>query len=308
MSLEYRKYLTFFSFVIVAGLLWFAFKYKEIYTQHIPVALEWVNVPDNLKIQDQTAYFIDVELTGNGFNLLRSKYFAPTVELDFKKYVTIDSLYMFSPQTATGTIKEQLSSNFKVEYIQVDPFEIDVMRFVSKKVPLVKDFRVDYGDNLQPLHVPYFEPDSVSITGNDALIKEIEKLQIELEDIMVTDTLYRQEVNLKALFGDIKMEPSRVEFIVNTGVMTEGSFMVPVTISNNTDNSSFKIIPSEVEVVFAYRLKDHDAIQASDFIINVDYNMLTDDYSSVSVDVEVFNDKVSSVRHNPQQVQILLMQ
>ncbi|WP_438961304.1 hypothetical protein [Nonlabens sp.] len=308
MSLEYKKYGTFFSFVIVTGLLWFAFKYKEIYTQHISVAIEWINVPEDLKIKDQSTYYIDVELTGSGFSLLKSKYFAPKVALDFNKYVAVDSLYIFSPQRATGAIKEQLSSNFKVEYIDADSFALDVMRFVSKKVPLVKDFEVSYGDHLQPLYEPYFEPDSVNITGNDALIDEMDKLQIELEDIMVVDTLYKKEIDLKSLFSEIKTEPSIVEFIVTSGVMTEGSFMVPINIINNKGNSSIKIIPSEVEVVFTYRLKDHDAIQASDFMINVDYNSLKNDYSAVNVNVEVLNDKVVSKRHNPQQVQILLMQ
>lgn len=308
MSLEYKKLLSFTSFLLVAGLLWFVFKYKEVYTQRILVNLEWTNIPDDIKIKEDKIYYIDAELTGVGFNLLKSKYFAPSVKLDFTKYVMIDSLYIFNPQSALVTLKEQLGSKFKVDYVVREPIQIELVKFISKTVPLRRRFAINYNSNLQPTEKPYFQPDSVLVTGNDLVLKDIQQLEVEINDLVVSDTLFMKDIDLSELFDNVKISPSQVEYVVHSSVMTEGSFTIPINIINNNNNNTVKVIPSEVNIVFTCKLSDYEDIGVSDFVINLDYDILTKEYNLVTLNIDVLNDKVFSVRHTPQQAQVLLIQ
>ncbi|MBF4984178.1 hypothetical protein FNJ87_07500 [Nonlabens mediterrranea] len=307
MSLEYRKWLTFSTFVFIAGLLWFFFKYKEVYTQHVAVDILWVNVPDNVQLKDGLSYQLDVELTGNGFNLLKASYVAPQVELDFQKYVYKDNRYYFNPTSILGSLKNQLSYGYKVGYVSEELMTIEVDEFIAKKVKLQSVIKVTYQDNYLPITDPYFVPDSVVVTGNDSFIERLGSLKVNLGDLEIQDTLLIEQIDLSNQFPDIKIEPSTVDYIVKSAVMTEGSFMVPVNVVNNKEGFTVKVIPSEIEVVFNCRLQDYNEISETDFSTVIDYESLKEDYNLISTDVKVLNDKISSIRYTPQQIQILLM-
>ncbi|GAK90804.1 hypothetical protein JCM19297_103 [Nonlabens ulvanivorans] len=307
MSLEYRKWLTFSTFVLIAGMLWFFFKYKEIYTQHVAIDILWVNVPSNLKLKDGLSYQLDVELTGNGFNLLKAKYVAPQVELDFQKYVYKNESYFFDPKLVMGTLKSQLTKGYKVGYVSQDLMTIELDEYIAKKVNLKPDIKVTYQDNYLPVTKPYFIPDSVTITGNNTFIKEINELVVNQSDVVIQDTLVIKSINFNELYPDIKVEPSSVNYVIKSAVMTEGSFMISVEVINNKDNIAVKVIPSEIEVVFNCKLQDYEMINSADFKAIIDYNKLTEDYNLIAPTINILNDKVSSVRYSPQQVQILVM-
>ncbi|WOI24132.1 YbbR-like domain-containing protein [Nonlabens ulvanivorans] len=307
MSLEYRKWLTFSTFVLIAGLLWFFFKYKEVYTQHVAVDVLWVNVPSNVKLKDGLSYQLDVELTGNGFNLLKASYVAPIVELDFQKYVYKNGDYFFDPKSVMGSLKTQLANNYKIGYVSEELITIKVDEFISKKVGLRSKIKTVYEDNYLPVVSPYFIPDSVVITGNDLLIKDLDILEVSHTDIAIKDTLVIKHIDLVELYPDIKVEPSNVDYVIKSAVMTEGAFMVPVDVINNKDNVAVKIIPSEVEVVFNCKLQEYEMIDVSDFKAVVDYNDLSEDYNLITTEVKILSDKVSSIRFSPQQIQILVM-
>lgn len=164
-----------------------------------------------------------------------------------------------------------------------------------------------YEDNYLPVVSPYFIPDSVVITGNDLLIKDLDILEVSHTDVAIKDTLVIKHIDLVELYPDIKVEPSNVDYVIKSAVMTEGAFMVPVDVINNKDNVAVKIIPSEVEVVFNCKLQEYEMIDVTDFKAVVDYNDLSEDYNLITTDVKILSDKVSSIRFSPQQIQILVM-
>ncbi|PQJ30489.1 hypothetical protein BST92_00385 [Nonlabens arenilitoris] len=206
-----------------------------------------------------------------------------------------------------GSLKNQLAYDFKVGYISEELMTIEVNEFIAKKVGLKSKIKVTYEHNYLPIVSPYFTPDSVLITGNDAMIKSINTLEINYADITVQDTVFKKRININEQYPDIKVEPTHVDYMIKSAVMTEGSFTIPVNIINNKNDIATKIIPSEVEVIFNCRLQDYELIKESDFNVVIDYNSLTEDYNLVTTDVEVLSDRVNSVRFSPQQIQILVM-
>ncbi|MGJ8684148.1 MAG: hypothetical protein ACSHWW_05975 [Nonlabens sp.] len=307
--MEYRKWLTFLFFLIAAALLWFVFKYNQTYSQHIPVEVEWSNIPARIQVKESQDIHIDVELTGNGFKLLNATFFSPSVVLDFQDYVTQENgRYYFIPSIATGSIKEYLSNDFKVDYVTTSKMEIQVVEFSAKQVPLIADFEIKYEENLQSISTPYFNPDSVLITGNDKLISEVKELKIKIPTVNIIDTVTVKQINLSTIFTEFKTAPQTIDYVVNAAVMTEGNFQIPVNVLNVPSNVTLKIIPSEVDVVFNCQLKDYDKISAADFKVEIDYLELENDFNTVVPQVIYKEGIISAVRHAPKQIQLLSIQ
>ncbi len=304
--MEYRKWLTFLVFVIAAALLWFVFKYNQIYTQHIPLEVKWSNVPAHIKIQETDSDFIDVELSGNGFKLLNATFFSPSVNFDFQESVIEENnSYFFKPSSATGIIKESLSKDFKVEFVSTTKVEIQVIEYVSKKVPLVSGFQSVYKENLQTISEPFFKPDSVLVTGNDLLINDLKELRIEIPTLEINDTTFVRIIELGPLFPDFKTEPVEIDYVVNTAIMTEGSFQIPINVLNVPPGVSIKVIPSELTVVFNCQLKNYDHISIAEFMVELDYLNLEENYNTLTPNVIYKEELVNAVRFSPQQIQLL---
>ncbi|SCY13354.1 YbbR-like protein [Nonlabens sp. Hel1_33_55] len=307
---NYRTFLLFIAFTIAAAVLWFLFRYNNTYEEYTDVSIEWSNVPVDVELADSSREVkVPIKIRSSGFRLLWLHYEDLKVPLDFKTMVNTNSnALVFNPESARTAIDRAMGDGIDILEIEANPITLEYQRFDSKIVPIEKNFKVDFTGSYKELGTSSFDVDQVKITGNNAIIKELEALAIDMDDVTVSDSIVSLEVDLNALYPNLKIEPNKVTYTVRAAEMTEGSFKIPVTIKNRPIDGTVKIIPDMVTVVFISKLVDYDSINKNDFKVSVDISEIDNGEATVVPILEYDNEKINTARVQPQFVQILVIQ
>ncbi len=305
-----NSFLLFVAFVVVAALLWFLFRYNNIYEEYSEVRIKWTNIPVDVKLQEEyNTLDVPVKIRASGFTLLWMKYTAIETTLNFDDYVVQkEGDYIFEPQTARNTIDRSMGGNVDIVEINSTSIKIPYERFKSKTVPLIKDFKINFQGNYQMVGKSKFDVPVVKITGNDQLISSLDKIEVNIEDVTVDDTLKIVTIDLNKLYPNIKADPETVNYIIKADQMTEGSFKIPVTLIGKSQDVSVQLIPDVVTIVYSSRLADYDSILKEDFKATVDLSDIDNGETTVVPQLEYSNARVNEARVQPPSIQILVIQ
>lgn len=306
--MKYKSIIGFLLVVLVVATLWFISKYKDTYEEEVLFTVSFENIPNNLILNnDNQQIELPVEIKASGFTLIWEKMFGHSIGLDFEEntFSRNDSLF-FNFSKSIKKIKR--SKAFAYEILSADDIEFNLKheKFKSKKVPLVSKVELEYGGNYQSIVKPYFSPDSVVITGNDAKVNSLNQITV-LHDskVMVNDSLTTLEVDLKEMDPALSYQPQRVSLIVKSAQMTEGKINVPVQIINVPSQNDVKVIPNNVQVVFSTSISNFNKVTEKDFQIIINYEDINDLNIAATPKITVTNNLIVSYRINPKQVQVL---
>ena len=307
---DYSKFFSFIAFTLAAAVLWFLFRYNNTYVENTSVKVQWSNVPVDIELDENyKTVEIPVKVQASGFRLLWLNYESAASTIDFNTAISSrNGELIFRPENSRKIINAAIGEKIKVLEIDNTPISIGYEKFASKKVPLNKNFKLNFMGNYQEVGESSFNEEEVTITGNDDLIKTIDFLNIKLDNIAISDSLVVKEVNLNALYPKLRIEPPTVTYTVRAAQMTEGSMRIPITLINKPVDAKIKLIPEIVTVVFSCRLKDYESVQPDDFKVAIDLqNFNSGDTTAVPI-VTFTNEVVNEARVQPQSVQILIIQ
>jgi hypothetical protein len=306
--MKYKRIIGFFLVVVVVASLWFISKYKDVYKEEVTFNISFINVPHNLTLDASSKQLnVPVEISATGFTLIWEKIFGHQVKLDFKEntFSRNDTLY-FNPTKSVKKIKR--SNTLSYEILSADDLDIPIQykRFKSKKVPVVNKIALDYTLNYLAVKKPYFQKDSVSITGNDVKVDALHELVITRDSkLIIKDTLTTLEIDLKEIDPDLNFEPQMLTLRVEATQMTEGKINIPVRLLNVPLDQQVKLIPDNVQVVYSTAVSNFDQIKAQDFSVSINYDLIEELNIAVIPAIEIQNNKIISYRINPKQVQVL---
>jgi hypothetical protein len=306
--MKYKSITGFLLTVVVVAGLWFVSKYKDIYTEEVFFKIVFINVPKQLVLETSATNFkIPAEVSASGFTLIWEKIFDQRIALDFNDntYMRNDSLF-FNPSKSIKNIKEDEGIAFNI--LNVDDLEIplEYRRFMSKKVALVNNIKINYQMNYSPIKPPYFQIDSVTVTGNDKKVGELEQLVIDTgKTLNIKDTLTSIAIDLKQVDASLNYLPKKILLTVEAMQMTEGKVEVPVKLINTPVDQRVKLIPNSVQVIYTSAVANFNEITASDFNIAINYQDIRDSNVAVQPLADTKNDKIISYRITPAQVQVI---
>jgi len=307
---DYNKFFSFIAFTLAAAVLWFLFRYNNTYVEDTTVKVQWSNVPKDIELNPASiGVEVPIKVQASGFRLLYLNYGTVETTIDFETAVTSkNGELIFYPENSRAVINATVGGNIEVLEIDNNPISLGFEKFASKKVPLVKDFKLNFTGNFQQIGESAFNVEEVMITGNDQKVKELETLKVQLEEVKIQDSLVVKEIDLKKLYPDLRIDPQTVTYTVRAAQMTEGSLRIPITLINKPIDAKVKLIPESVAVVFSSRLKNYDSIKAEDFEVIVDLKGLKSGETTAVPVVSFTNPAVNEARVQPQFVQILIIQ
>jgi hypothetical protein len=307
---DYNKFFSFIAFTLAAAVLWFLFRYNNTYVEDTIVKVQWSNVPKDIELnQGSTGVEVPIKVQASGFRLLWLNYGTVGTTIDFKTAVTSkNGELIFNPENSRSVINAAVGSDIEVLEIDKNPIILGFEKFASKKVPLFKDFKLNFTGNFQQIGESAFSVDEVMITGNDQKVKDLKTLKVQLDAIEIQDSLVVKEIDLKKLYPDLRIDPQTVTYTIRAAQMTEGSIRIPIILINKPIDAKVKLIPESVTVVFSSRLKDYDSIKPEDFEVTVDLKGLKSGETTAVPIVSFTNKAVNEARVQPQSVQILIIQ
>jgi hypothetical protein len=153
---------------------------------------------------------------------------------------------------------------------------------------------------------PYFQVDSVTITGNDVKVNALQELVITRDSkLLIKDSLTTLEIDLKEIDRELNFEPPTLNLRVEATQMTEGKINIPVRLLNVPANLQVKLIPDNVQVVYSTAVTNFNEIKAQDISVFINYDLIEQLNIAVIPAIEISNDKIISYRINPKQIQVL---
>jgi hypothetical protein len=306
--MKYKSIVGFVLVVCVVATLWFISKYKDAYKEEVLLNISFRNVPNYLVLDtDYRQINLPVEVRASGFILIWKKIFGYKVELDFTEntYSRNDSLFFNSSQSIK---KIKRSKTLSYEVLSTDDLDIFLryQRFKSKKVPITHNINLEFTQNYVAIKKPYFQQDSVVITGNDDKVNALSEFLVSRDSkLIIKDSLTILEIDLKEMDSDLSFDPEQLRFTVEATQMTEGTIDVPVSLINKPPDYKVKLIPDNIQVVFSTAVSNFNEITANDFLISVNYELIDDLNISATPKVELLNKRIVSYRINPKKVQVL---
>lgn len=306
--MRYKKILSFLLVVVVVASLWFISKYKDVYREEIIFDISFINIPNSLILLENSKEIqIPLEIQASGLTLIWEKIFGHSLELDLEKntYLRNDSLF-FNSTKSLKNMRKIKSRSYDIVGVDDQELFLNFRKYATKKIPLKNSLTAEYTNNYYPLSDPFFNIDSVIITGNDAIVKELVVFDVKKKSkVIIKDSVTKFSIKLKEIDPELNYNPEEIELTYKATQVTEGTYNIKLKLINNSNDYEIKIIPDTIEVIFSSPVAKFETIDKEDFDIFINYDKVDDLNMSVIPEIRVKNSDVISYRISPSQVQIL---
>jgi hypothetical protein len=283
-----NKLSVFLLFVFVSTILWLLIKLTDDYTMTFNLPVNYVDLPNDKWLAEQTDQTLKLSINSRGFVILRVGYLSKvrqlTVSLESTPYRkrSLNSYYV-----NTVNLRNLIAEIFSINETDIE-FEETELRFkldnlAQKRLAVKPNLAINYKKQYNASAYPVLDPDSVWVYGPENMLDTMQAIhtqQLQLKDV-------EQDVNmhLELAFDEkqIRLQPSEVTLKVAVDRFTEASFTIPIRIPGPLHLKTF---PDRVQVNFMVSLSDFNKVEAAQFQVELDT-------SGISLNVNALRLKLS---------------
>lgn len=304
---ERRKISLFFVCLIFAMGAWLFFALSNRYVYQARTVVRFVDFPQNKAFHLLQSDTVKLQIEGTGWQLLFSKLrISPqSVNINLRQ---LNKQSFISLSDQLDYINRQFASSQKVVYVQPDTLYFDFSSRAIKKVPIKLTYKMQFLKQYGIADSIRLSPAYVTLTGP---LKEL-----ALIDSWVTDTLKLTGVNknintriaLKRPFqANINIYPSTADVRIRIEEFTEKSVEIPITVLNNRDFSTIKVLPDKVKITLMTALNNYAKIDRNYFEATIDMDQWREKaYNQLPVKLTRFPEFCTLVRIEPQNVDFII--
>lgn len=297
------------AFTLLALLFSLLTKLSKDYTRTITFNIDMLNVPQEHVILKDSLHKVNVTLTTYGFNLLKYYFVNPKLQVDFSKLKKTSNYYLWTKNNEFQNVANQFNANTKINGISPDSINFNYDSYFVKTVPVVLNEDVTFASGFDIDGSYQLEPDSIKVIGAKTVIDTIAKIETMTLSLKDINTDINSSIKLKIPNSDSDIKFSKGEVAV-TGIVkkfTEGSFLIPVSVTNLPENVNIKYFPKEIEVIFYTSLDYFKTISANNFRIECDFSQLTEDNSKLIPKIIKQPDSVRNVKLGTKSIEFIIL-
>lgn len=278
--LKRRNVKRFSLFVVIAFVFLIFSKPSNDYKQTINLKVNLINIDDEIILNNDSLNTMEALIEAKGFALIPFVFKdSKEVVLDAKTdIVTMPEYYIFDVQKHRFLIEGQLGSAYKVLSLKPDTLLLSYSTRASKYVPVVLKTNVDFAAGYDIIGDYELSIDSVKVVGSSEKVNEIQSISTEELTLQDVNSNISRNLNFERL-QDIEVFPKNITVKAEVKRFTEGTIECPITIINKPDNVEINYFPKTVTITYYVDLDNYNAIDASDFRVECDYEALVDDQS-----------------------------
>jgi hypothetical protein len=297
----------FFICLMIASFLWLAHSLNTVYTHTFKIPVSFKNLPQNKKpivpIPEQLT--VDVKASGLKLSMMLISKSNEQLELDFNTLKGINRNLNYVISASKINFKQVLGFEAQIKHVSPDTLyfseKTGYQKNVALKVPMYLKCRQGYA-----YRKPEINPVFITIFGDTA-------------DILPTDTIYTQPVNLVDLNQSISLKPliikpkpgiysniTEVSVFIEVEKLIEQSITVPVS-DLKFGKNRVNLFPAFVKIKFTaiqnnFDVKDTNLFKAA---INSDnINRIT---KKCDVFLSTVPGNVTVMDIEPKQIEILIL-
>lgn len=312
-KLQFRKRILLFSvFLLISVFIWLLNSLGHNYTTRIEYPLVYSNIPAGQVFVGEPPEYLDLRINAHGYALLRYKILKKPVPINFKvSAFTLNRPGQDSSSAyiLTRYLKDQISSQLPAELqlleIKPDTLHFRFARRVTRVLPIKPDFVFELDKQFTIMDGIRLEPDSVEVTGPDAILDTLEYVSTERSDLGLLTRNYSDKARLNKLDG-LEYSTSRVNCTIELEKFTEVQLIMAIEVLNLPDSLSMQTFPSRIKLTCKVGLSKYERVNNNLFRAVVDYSSLDDQQKEMSVRIQNIPVFLLTYDYYPKTVEFLI--
>lgn len=289
---ENREKIIAFSVALFFALcLWFIVNLSRDFNVTIQVPIVLSNLPSDVTISSDIPETASVVLTGEGWNLISVYTNPPRVLVNAES----DEVNL------AEQLRSQVGAFSDLNIVQVRPTQLFIQkeRRVSRMLPVRNRTTIRFTDQFGLLSDPVLSPDSVTVTGAESILDELEYWDTADTELTNINQSIDRAIQLQSMTG-VSLEPSTVNLSMEVAEFTEAEIRVPIRTRNLPSGRAVSYNPSSILVRYDVPIHQFSEVQGVRlFNAFVDYSLIEeDDLGTISPDLEIvendFNVRIRS--------------
>lgn len=258
--------------IVLSVVFWFTLKMQEEYPVAINLPTRVIQVPEGQSLAGRPPSSVQVQVRGEGWQLLQLYYRRHPVLLDASRE-EIDVLQAVRLSSGLPAAVSVVSANPQTLSLPTGPE-------VVRRIPIELRARIQPARLYDILDRPTLNPDSVAVTGAESLVNEIDSWPTE----RVVRSDVRENLEFLVPLADtltqlVEKEIERTTVSVEIALFTEGIRSVPVQVTNVPPGArDVRLEPSEVSIIYRVPLNQFEEARSSQgFSARVPFSAIRDD-------------------------------
>lgn len=276
-----EKTIAFGIALFIALCLWFIVNLNRDFNVTLQVPIQLSNLPDDRIVSNELPENVNVNLTGEGWQLISLYNNPPRVLLNAES----ENINL------SEQIRSQIGAFNDINIMQVDPGSITIQTEAkaTKRVPVENTVEISLRGQFGLLSDPVLTPDSVTVTGARSRIEEISSWQTRTVELTNINGSLEREIPLEAPGPGVLVQPETTILSIEVAEFTEAEIRVPIRTRNLPSGQAVTFNPSSVTVRFDVPIDQYTDIQGSRiFSAYVDYATLQEnDSGRITPEIEI---------------------
>ncbi|MAL17020.1 MAG: hypothetical protein CL670_08195 [Balneola sp.] len=276
-----EKIIVFIAAYIMAVSLWFIVNLNGSFSININIPVEPGNIPESMALTEDLPEFVQVGVSGDGWQLLNLYNDPPTVVINIEE----SEINLFDQ------VRQRLSYLQDIDIAKVQPLllSVNMEPKVSKKVPVKINTDITFQNRYGLVGEPVFSPDSITVTGAQSKISDITEWEVQ-------DTLklsgVREDIStvlgLEDSEGVIELSETQISYEANVSEFTEGETTVYIRTRGLPRGQNVNYNPSSVTIKFDVPIEQFAEVEkVRPYEVYVPYSkILEDETGFVTPDIE----------------------
>lgn len=276
-----EKVIVFIAAYIMAVSLWFIVNLNGSFSINLNVPIEPGNVPEDMAMTEELPEFVQVGVSGDGWQLMNLYNNPPTVVINIEE----NEINLFDQ------VRQRLSYLQEIDIAKVQPLllSVNMEPKVSKKVPVKLNTDLSFQNRFGLVGEPSFSPDSITITGAESKIEDI--TEWEVRDTLKLSGI-RDDISTTLKLEDsdevVQLSENEITFTANVSEFTEGETTVYIRTRGLPRGQNVNYNPSSVTIKFDVPIEQFSEVEkVRPYEVYVPYSKIIEDETGfVTPDIE----------------------
>lgn len=296
----------------MSAIFWFFNALNKDYVATIKVPVKFLNFPENKLVAGKFIDHVNVKVAANGYSFL--KYKSGTFDEAIIN-LQLHSIYQISETDEkrfyllTSTIKNEIANlldgNTEIKSISPDSIVFDLDEVIKKKVPVIRNFLINYKKQFMLKDKISLTPDSIFIRGVHSVLDTINSVYTVANVFDDVHDSLEFDIELEKITG-VAFSKNMLKCSIPVEEFAELSFVLPIDVVNQPKDFNLKLFPSEAKVICNVGFSQYRQVFQQQFRFTVDYNDIKNKPNRIRLNLDKFPENVSSVRYYPISVEYLV--
>ena len=298
---------TFLFFLGFSTVIWVFVQFSKEYTAVIELPLNYVNLPKDKIILDNSPKSLDLRIRDNGLSIAIYKFLPKNLMIDLTDAEVLEGQLIYDLELHKTAIFSQLKIDYdNADFLQKN-LKINFQQRTVKKVPIKSEIDLGFAVGYSALGETKFQPDSVIISGPENILDSL--THVNTKSIKISNISKDIEGTIKldkSKLGTVTFYEDEVHYSLSTDKFTEGKVEIPVEMINVPEKMNVVIFPKVVIVYYQVSLNEFDKVKPSNFKVVVDFKNSFDSDGYLLAQVVQQPEMVNNLRLNENKIQFVI--